>query len=340
MAEQFSKNQRLLLPPEDQISFLNSVRDVLNLSWAGLSRMVNVHPRRMSDWNRGDGSIPYSIAKEFSALSGISVPKSGKIVNQYWNNHAAAVKAGNLVYKKYGRIGGDPEHRKGQWKKWWIESNKQNNLGSFAIQKEIQLPVPSVKLAELVGIILGDGGITERQVRITLDSDTDSLYVPYAAELFQSLFGVLPTVRTVAKARAVTISLSRTSLVSFLNRVGLRTGNKIRHQVDIPVWIKSNVEFSRACVRGLMDTDGCIFTERHLIRGKTYCYPRMSFVNHSIPLLESVLKILATDGFEARLRGNRSVTLEKPTDVIRYFKRVGSNNPKHLTRFRNTGERV
>jgi hypothetical protein len=82
-----------------------------------------------------------------------------------------------------------------------------------------------------------------------------------------------------------------------------------------------------------MDTDGCIFMERHKVKDKIYSYPRISFVSRSKPLRESVHQILAQAGFSPKVRSERAVTLEKRKDVTRYFESIGTHNPKHQNRF-------
>ncbi len=207
------------------------------------------------------------------------------------------------------------------------------NLGNYAIQDDIFTPERSGELAEFVGIVLGDGGITDRQLKITVDSEKDAEYIPFITNLIVRLFKLTPSLRLRVPRRAIDIVVSKTKLSTFLNSIGLRSGNKTLQQVDIPDWIKENTEYSTSCIRGLMDTDGCIYSERHTIKNKIYSYPRISIVNRSIPLLQSVYKILISLGFKAKIRGNRCVMLENREDVIRYFNEVGSNNPKHRNRF-------
>ena len=45
--------------------------------------------------------------------------------------------------------------------------------------KKIKRPYSCSKLAEIIGVLMGDGGITKKQVRISLNSITDRLYVSY-----------------------------------------------------------------------------------------------------------------------------------------------------------------
>lgn len=118
------------------------------------------------------------------------------------------------------------------------------------------------------------------------------------------------------------------------NILGLHIGNKLKQGLDIPDWIKSESSYQIACIRGLMDTDGCIFYERHRINGKVYSYPRLSIVSYSSALRKSICEILASLGFSPRERGNRSVQLENIQQIQQYFNVVGTHNPKHFNRFK------
>lgn len=92
-----------------------------------------------------------------------------------------------------------------------------------------------------------------------------------------------------------------------------------------------------ACLRGIFDTDGSIFLETHRIKGVVYSCPRMTFVNASPPLVESIHKSLTTLDIHATKRGSRKVTIERFTDIDKYFKIVSSSNPKHLERYTTFG---
>ena len=87
-------------------------------------------------------------------------------------------------------------------------------------------------------------------------------------------------------------------------------------------------------MRGLMDTDGCVFHECHNIKGKKYCYPRLSFVTASIPLRNSVVGILQKLHLNPKIRGTnqRYVQIEEKEKIKEYFKLIGSSNPKHLNK--------
>jgi len=127
--------------------------------------------------------------------------------------------------------------------------------------------------------------------------------------------------------------ISSIDLVDYLIKMGLKSGNKMKLQVDIPGWIKNNKLYSIACARGLMDTDGCVFTHSYKVNGKNYFYKKLSFTSYSRPMLKSFNDILKSVGMRTRLFHDRDVRIDSIEDVKKYFALIGSHNLKHLKRY-------
>jgi hypothetical protein len=105
--------------------------------------------------------------------------------------------------------------------------------------------------------------------------------------------------------------------------------NKAKQQVDAPDWIKNNKEYSIACLRGLMDTDGGVFLHKYKVHGKQYSYKKISFTNKSTPLILFVFEILRVLGFTPKLRDTleiKRVWLYNEHEVNRYLEVVGTSN--------------
>jgi len=203
-------------------------------------------------------------------------------------------------------------------------------------RKEIAYPNRSAKLAEFIGIMLGDGGITRKQISITLHSKDDREYFQFIYNLIERLFQVKPGVYQNKSYKAIRLQVSRMNLVDFLVKLGLKRGNKVKQGADIPKWIKKERELKIACLRGLIDTDGSVFTHRYRVNGKLYAYKKMCFANHARPLLKSVERILSELGFTPKIRSEKEeLYLYNEEEVKRYFEEIGTHNPKHLRRFLN-----
>ncbi|MCL4354898.1 hypothetical protein M1349_05560 [Patescibacteria group bacterium] len=129
-------------------------------------------------------------------------------------------------------------------------------------RKNISIPSNSIDLAELMGIVFGDGGINNNwQVVIYVNSLLDLEYSKYISDLIKKLFKLDVAIRKREKENTLMIVASSTTLVEFLISKGAVRGNKILHRQSMPKWIKKNKKYSKAFVRGLVDTDGCLYIQ-------------------------------------------------------------------------------
>ncbi|MFA6301113.1 MAG: LAGLIDADG family homing endonuclease [Candidatus Paceibacterota bacterium] len=195
-------------------------------------------------------------------------------------------------------------------------------------RKQISLPKYSTNLAEFFGIMIGDGGINNPwQANITLNSIKDANYAKYVYDLCDKLFGVTPAIRKRKTRNALVLSLASTSVVDFLVKNGLARGNKLKMGLKIPRWILEQSSYKKACVRGLMDTDGCIFVHTHKVSGKIYKNISLSFTSYSPELVFQVADILAEFKIIPHIsKRGRDVTLYQEKAVIEYLKIFGTSN--------------
>lgn len=260
----------------------------------------------------------------------IGLPKNIKIENPFWYASKGG-KIGNIVaYKKYGRIGGDPEYTKKRWHEWW---EREGKFKSKIIKKckPIIKPKFSKELAEFVGVILGDGGITSRQITVTLNKFDDKDFSIYVSDLFKKLFEV--NVSAYERESVINIVASRVELVKFLTRIGLKVGGKVRQQVGVPNWINESKIFIKSCLRGLLDTDGCFYIDKHKYKDKIYLNCGVNFTNRSLPILNFFRDNLVKLGYHPTQKTEFSIFLRREEEIVRYFKEIGSSNPKHLNKF-------
>jgi hypothetical protein len=246
-----------------------------------------------------------------------------------------AKTGGTACYKKYGVIGGDQEKRKEKWREWWEKEGKY-------IKHKILEPLPFKKpkcsddLAEFVGILLGDGGMTKNQMTITLHYMDDMEYADYVIKLIKRNFDLVASKHKKNGCNVFNIRISRVGLVDYLtDKFGLKTGNKVKQQVDIPKWIRKKTSFQIFCLRGLVDTDGSLFIHRYKSSGKIYNYKKIDFTSRSAPLLKSASDILTKLMINHRITNDTySLRIEAKKDVERYFSIVGTHNPKHWKRYK------
>lgn len=191
--------------------------------------------------------------------------------------------------------------------------------------KEVNIPPYSKELAECIGIILGDGNISSTQIRITSHKHDDFLYHQYVKKLLQALFQIETHSIIKKNENAIECYMNSAQVSRFLFQMGL-VKNKVKYQVMIPSWIFRKPEYARACLRGLIDTDGSIYKLRFGIQ--------LSFTNCSKPLLEGVRKIFVDSGFHPSKISSDAVYLTRREELKRYFNEIGTSNPKHANRYK------
>lgn len=333
MPESFN-SKRAIFPTGRQKAFLERVSKKSSKAFEEIASIVKVSKRTINDWRREKFLMPVSVVKQLSRFAHISIPQF-KTRGRYDHVKNAGRLGGQAIVAKYGRVGGEPEKRKAAWKRWWDTKGRliENDILK---PKPFRKPSKSADLAEFIGIMMGDGGISKTQISITLHSIDDEKYKNYVIALLKRLFEVEPGIHKHKNALANTIFISRVNLVKFcIEILGLPLGNKVRQKLDIPTWINRKISFQRACVRGLIDTDGCLVIHKYRVNGKRYCYKKLSFCSASPALVKSVIQILRRFDFKPRLSHNgRNVWIDDQREVARYLETIGSSNSKHWERYK------
>lgn len=328
MAEAF-KNKRAVFVRGKQRTFLEQVSKKLSI--AAVARISSCSERTIREWRREKFSMPLAVVHKLSARACIQVPKSFRVRDAYAHIARASRMGLAAVIKKYGGIPRNEKYRKERWRLWW-ESIGRFEKNLIFESKPVHKPKPSIKLAEFIGIMMGDGGISKYQVVVTLHHVDDLEYSTFVAGLMQELFKVTPSIYHSPKQSVNDIVVSRKELVQYLHELELPIGNKVKQQFDIPKWIKRNRKFSIACLRGLIDTDGSVFTHQYCVKDTQYAYKKLSFTSASEPLRQSVYALLQKLGLHPRMTGT-GVRLDRVEDMKQYFSNIGSHNPKHLRRY-------
>lgn len=336
MVESLISNRALFPSKQSQKKFLDDVKKRLNVSWTKLADISDVNSKTLRDWKNGKFNMSHKAACSLSKISNISLPKTIKI--RSWNDHLKNIctEGGQERLRKYGAVCLNEKYRKSQFKKWWDKTGKFKKQPILE-RKLINYPKRNSELAEFVGIMMGDGGISKYQLTVTLHKKDDKEYGEFVTSLIEKLFHVPVSVQPRKRDNATNYVVSRIELVHHcVNKIGLKQGNKIRQQIDIPDWIKQNKKYSIACIRGLVDTDGSIFTHRYKVNGKLYSYKKMGFTSRSKPLIDSVFKILDSMDLSPRITKNYDdVRIDSIENMKNYFKLIGTHNPKHLKRYEN-----
>lgn len=326
--------KRVIFPEGQQKDFLREIQTRLGFSLKKLANISGVHVRSMTDWKREKFSMSLPALKRLCQKAKVPLPKNIKIKDPFWYVNKGAKVGGFAVYQKYGRIGGDPEHRKKKWYEWWEREGKFKKHPIINVFLSINIPSKSPKLAEFIGIVLGDGSITPNQVSITLNKFDDRYFIKHVKNLFQELFKFDPSIYERKGENVVSLVVSRSKLVNFLVSVGLKIGGKVRQQVRVPYWIEKSEKFTKSCLRGLFDTDGCFYVDKHYYKGKVYYNCAMNFTNRSLPVLFFFKTKLEQFDFHPTHNTKFSISLRREDEIIQYFQIIGSSNLKHQNKIK------
>jgi intein/homing endonuclease len=234
----------------EQRKFLEEVCNKLNKSLREINsdfkKESSVSYSTMKKYFREELTLPIKIADIFSQKSGIDWKKfRAKTIPSNWGSRKGGILGMQTLMKKY----------KNELKMWRSKGAKSSNKSKL---KQILIPQSNEKLAELVGIALGDGTLTKYFLRISGDPRFDTSYFNYISNLCEGLFGLKPSLRKEKNRNLMYLTIYSANVCNFLNKLGLPFGDKIRNKAKIPEIFLRDLPLSIACLRGLIDTDGTV----------------------------------------------------------------------------------
>lgn len=320
---------RIVMRPGAQTAYISAVMSHTGLSHAEIATHCGVHRRTVQDWHRERYDASYECLSHLAHAYSIPLPKH-HTQPEGWHLAEAAAQGGRERYRRYGPPGTIKSRAMGgrasqQRRRAHPEMYRERGC---IVRKKFPTLTRSEKLAELVGILLGDGGMTDYQVTISLDATVDRAYARYVSRLCHDLLGERPT--WYERGNVIEMKTAGAGLVEALECIGLRRGNKVDHQVGIPAWIMRNPTYARMCVRGLFDTDGGFYMHTKA-RGR---YIGWCFSNRSTPLIRGVAQVLTDCGLTYSIPSGKSVYMYSLEDMRRFMDRIGSSNPKNVRKLR------
>ena len=326
-------NQKVKFPKGKQKDFLEQAALRLNVKKPELARIAEICSRTLFDWEKEKYNMSLLSLKKICEKLGKKQPESMRVLPAYWSLEKARVLGG----KKYAALYGSPGTLEGRIKggiasqvRFMSDPGYAKRIG-LKSRKTIRYPAKSSLLAEFIGIMLGDGGVrSDYQITISFNGKKDRAYAAYIRKTAKKLFGISSTLYIRKEKGRADIVITGRNLVEFLQKMGIKKGNKVKNQVSIPKWIFERNEYQRACLRGLFDTDGCIYQHAYTVGGKRYRYVKMCFRNYSAPILVSLARILRHLGFCPKVdKKHKSLYLHKPIEVSEYFSKIGTSNPRY-----------
>lgn len=281
------------------------------------------------------------ITKAKEGLSWGELSERLKLSQGYIRNELQKEKnlLSRVVYKKLCKLSGKNFDRyiiEKLGDNWGKSKGGKNSSGSTI---NLKISNNQLALAELIGIILGDGNISHYkkgkkigvyQIKIAGDYKKDKEYhLDYIKPLCESLFNLKPRETINFKHNERFLYLSSKQLVEFFRGHNLMPGDKIKNQSTIPFWVFKKDLFLRACLRGLIDTDGSI----HRMSKKDPNLLRIKFTNHNARLLNDARNAFLKLNFHvSKIICGRNIQISRKADIEKYLREIGFSNPKHLKR--------
>jgi len=196
------------------------------------------------------------------------------------------------------------------------------------------------ELLEFYGILIGDGcickfmnkGRLHYAIRVDGNSLTDcQYYYNHLKPLIQKIINREVKVKFRKIGNCILISFEYKDFAIFLNNsFGFPFGKK--GEILINNKFIENQEYLVDILRGLFDTDGCLYFTKN--NSEERYYPIIEISTHSNALLNQLYKVLIGLKFKVKISHFKdSVKLHGKENLIKFMKFIGSNHPDKISKF-------
>lgn len=203
------------------------------------------------------------------------------------------------------------------------------------------------ELAEETGWHIGDGTMNYYnnqgklkgfyQLRGHIEDDKQH-YFDRIKPIFKMLYGIDISLREMPSTRVFGFQIWSNELIKFKESLGLKVGPKL--DLIIPTGFLKDDKLKSAIIRGIFDTDGCIYLEN-----KNYkLYPRIQITTICMNLAAQLRDIFRELGINAIMsedrwnkRGNRKtsyiVRVNGSEMFHKFMNTIKPANPKHIAKY-------
>lgn len=314
---------------EDRELFFNQVKSNLNLSWKDIGRQFNVPKASFERYRSGKLSTPEELYNKLKDFSNLEIDDSNIYVLE---DNLGQIKGGKKAYK--------------------INKTKFDEgrlLGSKSIKKKREIEEIIFKLelnkdiCELAGTFIGDGCFNVYNNKLYhIEFSGDTRYdLPYYEEIIIPILkSIIPDIKPhfyYGHNRDNSLRVvfySKKIFIFMKDFLGFTPGKKT-FTIKIPdKIILAGDEFIRSTIRGIFDTDGCVFLDRR----KKYKnpYPRIFLQTVSKPLYDQLYPYLSRE-FKMYTRFNEKrqiyiMEIYGLEQVRKWMNIIGFSNNRHLSK--------
>ncbi len=192
-------------------------------------------------------------------------------------------------------------------------------------------------LCEFLGAFAGDGFTNiygrHHQTGFVGDSRHDLEYYTYTiSPIAQNCFNIKPSIYFRKTKNAINVNFySRQLFYLLTRRFNMPAGIKF-DKVLVPEEVRNHsIEFQAAFLRGVFDTDGCVFFDNR----KTYREPymRVDITMYNKPILTQLHHMMENMGITSKvLENGKHIQVTAKKDVKKFFEKIGSSNERHITK--------
>ncbi|MFA6416468.1 MAG: hypothetical protein WCW56_03220 [Candidatus Paceibacterota bacterium] len=171
-------------------------------------------------------------------------------------------------------------------------------------------------LAELIGVVLGDGHIEifpRTECLYVLSNSNNPGFIKRYSTLIEKTFQKEPTVTKMPHANCVRIRLYEKNIS---RRLGVPSGSRNRAKIEVPKWILKNPDFVVRYLRGLYEAEGSFCV--HL----PTCTYKFLFAGVNQSMLGNVFKLVEGLGFHPHM-GKKQVQVSRKEEVYRLKELIG-----------------
>ncbi|MBU0629283.1 MAG: hypothetical protein KKC75_08920 [Nanoarchaeota archaeon] len=198
------------------------------------------------------------------------------------------------------------------------------------------------KLAEFIGILLGDGSLclkdgivnTNNRLKITLNKTDDAPYILYIKNLIKDLLGIEPIVKPRQyEKNTVDVFIFNKNIILFLiDEIGLKLSPKWGRAIIPKEFLSRNLGLY--VLRGYFDTDGALVTTNN----NGTIYPRLEMKICPSPMQNQFITLLNQYCFNFGVykigKGKVRIQLNGKNELKKWIKLVGFSNKKHISKIK------
>ena len=201
-----------------------------------------------------------------------------------------------------------------------MKSRKINNFKTWMDRMKMEGKIKSEylpfkkdgDLAELTGVVLGDGHICSyprtEELRIISNSNNPGFITRYA-KIMEKVFNKKPYIRNSGQSNSTRIGLYEKHIS---DRMKIPSGARKYQKVVVPIWILKNRKFVVRYLKGLYEAEGS-----HSIHLPTYTY-KVQFSNKNVYMLKNVFKLVSMLGFHPH-KSKSMVQLSRKNEVQKFI---------------------